>query len=72
VSAFAASSGSSRIPTNVAWLDGQQPEASGFLDRPATAAGGLHLTADHMTGCAGDRALDTEQHARDIPRRHTT
>jgi len=25
-----------------------------------------------MTGCACDRALDTEQHARDIPRRNTT
>ena len=25
-----------------------------------------------MTGCACDRALDTEQHARDIARRNTT
>jgi len=25
-----------------------------------------------MTGCTCDRALNTEQHARDIPRRNTT
>jgi len=59
-------------PHNAASLDRQQPEASGFLDRPAPASGRLHLTSDHMTGCACDRALDTEQHARDIPRHNTT
>ncbi len=59
-------------PHNASSLDGQQPEASGFLDRPAPASGRLHLTSDHTTGCACDRALETEQHARDISRRHAT
>ena len=34
-------------PHNAASLDGQQPEASGFLDRPAPASGRLHLTSNH-------------------------
>ena len=57
---------------DAAALDVQQPEASGRLDCPAPASGRLHLASDHMTRCACHRALDAQQHARDIPRRNAT